>query len=61
MLEELKKYGALRRQIRETGDWDARKALVIQETIFLMKAVELYDEQPGLFIKLFPPLQLEDK
>ena len=52
MLDELKKYGALRRQFQATGDWQLRKALVLQEAIFMQKAIEFEKAHPGL--SLFP-------
>lgn len=59
MLDELKKYGALRRQFQSTGNWELRKALVLQEAVFMQKAVEFEEAHPGL--SLFPMQSKEKK
>jgi hypothetical protein len=59
MLDELKKYGALRRQFQVTGNWELRKALVLQEAVFMQKAIEFEEAHPGL--SLFPMQSKEKK
>lgn len=50
MIDELKKYGALRRQFQETGSWELRKALVLQEAVFVLKAVEFEEAHKDLLL-----------